>query len=208
MKQATIIDYGSGNLHSIAKAFERAAIGKDIAIKVTSDAEELAKSSYIILPGVGAFGDCLKGLNALSGMRDALQEQVIINKKPFLGVCVGMQMLADEGLENGKHQGLGWISGRVKPIDAGDLKIPHMGWNNIKFKQKHPLFDGVDDGSDLYFVHSYFFDCKDQESVLSIVEYGVDVVAAIAKDNIIATQFHPEKSQTAGLKIISNFLEM
>lgn len=207
MTQVTIIDYGSGNLHSIAKAFEKVANGKKIV--VSSDARDIEKASHIVLPGVGAFNDCVNGLEKLDGVKAALQKNVIEKKKPFLGVCVGMQMLADIGLENGEHKGFGWISGRVMPINPKDksLKIPHMGWNELKINRTHPILDGIENGDHVYFVHSYHFCCNDGSNVLSSVEYGGDVVAVIANDNIVAAQFHPEKSQEVGLKFISNFLE-
>lgn len=207
MKKVTIIDYGSGNLHSIAKAFESQT---DFQVSVSSDYKDIENSSHIVLPGVGAFGDCVKGLESLDGMHDSLHEAVMEQKKPFMGVCVGMQMLADTGLENGEHKGLGWIPGVVKPIEPKDssYKIPHMGWNEIKIEREHPVFKGINDGDHFYFVHSYHFGCKDEKNIISSVEYCYNITAAIANDNIIAAQFHPEKSQKAGLKFISNFLEV
>lgn len=208
MKQVIIIDYGSGNLHSIAKAFEHAATGRNFKVILSNKASDIKKASHIVLPGVGAFGDCLAGLSAAKGVIDELHESVLENKKPFLGVCVGMQMLADEGLEHGTHKGLGWIKGKVIPIKTSDtsLKIPHMGWNNLEILQTHPIFKGIKSGDHAYFVHSYYFDCHDKDNILSIVEYGGRLTASIAKDNIIATQFHPEKSQETGLRLIGNFL--
>lgn len=206
MKQVVIIDYGSGNLHSIAKAVEKAAEGKSFAVKVSNSVDEVKAASHIILPGVGAFGDCVAGVEAISGMRAALEEAVIRQKKPFLGVCVGMQMLADIGLENGSHKGLGWISGQVEPISAGDLKIPHMGWNELSITKDHPILNGIKNGDHVYFVHSYRFNCKNSENILSTVEYGDIIPAVIANENIVATQFHPEKSQNVGLRLIGNFL--
>lgn len=207
MKQVTIIDYGSGNLHSIAKAFEREANG--MRVVVSDKAEDIEKASHIVLPGVGAFGDCIKGLESLAGVKDALTKSVMVDKKPFMGVCVGMQMLADEGTEHGSFKGLGWIKGKVVAIDAKDsLKIPHMGWNEIKIENPHPVFEGIKNGDHVYFVHSYHFMCENKNNVISTVDYGQNITAAIANDNIIATQFHPEKSQEVGLKLISNFLKM
>lgn len=210
MSQVTIIDYGSGNLHSIAKAFEKEAASKGLHVIVSDKAEELDKASHIVLPGVGAFGDCVAGLHKLDGMRLALEENARKKKKPFLGVCVGMQMLADEGMENGSHKGLGWISGKVIPLAPVDksLKIPHMGWNEIVIEKQHPVLNGIKTGDHVYFVHSYHFDCANINNSLASVEYGQSVVSVIANDNIVAAQFHPEKSQSVGLKFISNFLEM
>lgn len=210
MSQVTIIDYGSGNLHSIAKAFEKEAGSRKLKVVVSDKASDVDKASHIILPGVGAFGDCIKGLQALDGMIEALNKNVIVNKKPFMGVCVGMQMLADEGLENGSHKGLGWISGRVIPLKPSDsnLKIPHMGWNEINIEHEHPVLEGINSGDHVYFVHSYHFDCTNKNNALASVDYGQRVVSVIANDNIVAAQFHPEKSQQVGLKFISNFLNM
>ncbi len=209
MKQVTIIDYGSGNLHSIAKAFEHEATPLGITIKVSSKAEDIANASYIVLPGVGAFGDCLNGLKSAPGVIEAMEKAALIDKKPFLGVCVGMQMLAEEGLENGVHKGLGWIKGKVIEIDSAktNLKVPHMGWNDLVITGQHPILNGIKTGDHAYFVHSYWMDCKEIDCVLARVEYGKALTAIIANDNIVATQFHPEKSQQVGLKIISNFFK-
>jgi len=207
MKQVTIIDYGSGNLHSIAKAFEHEAGG--IKIIVSNKTEDIERASHIVLPGVGAFGDCVQGLESLEGVKEALTKAVMHDKKPFMGVCVGMQMLADVGAEHGNHKGLGWIKGKVVAIDIKEgLKIPHMGWNELKITKNHPIFEGIKSGDHVYFVHSYHFLCDDSDNIISTVQYGNNITAAIANDNIIATQFHPEKSQHVGLKLISNFLKM
>jgi len=210
MSQVTIIDYGSGNLHSIEKSFEKEVQDKAMRVVVSDKAEDIERASHIVLPGVGAFGDCIEGLQKLSGMQQALEENVIKQRKPFMGVCVGMQMLADEGFENGSHKGLGWISGKVKPITPNDssLKIPHMGWNEIKIEKQHPVLDGINSGDHVYFVHSYHFDCVDKNNALASVDYGQRIVSVVANDNIVAAQFHPEKSQSTGLKFISNFLKM
>lgn len=211
MSHVTIIDYGSGNLHSIAKAFEREAEPLSLRVTVSSRAEDIRTASHVVLPGVGAFGDCLKGLKALGGVWEALNEAVHQDKKPFMGVCVGMQMLADLGEENGKHTGFGWINGTVKRITPSDpgLKIPHMGWNEIQVtNQSHPVMHGIHSGDHVYFVHSYHFDCQDKQNILALTEYGAPLVAAIAKDNMVASQFHPEKSQQVGLRFIANFLAM
>jgi imidazole glycerol-phosphate synthase subunit HisH len=206
-----IIDYGSGNLRSAAKAFERAIseTGLNLKVQVTNNPDDLARASHIVLPGVGAFGDCRHGLDDLSGMTDAMEKEVIQGGKPFLGICVGMQLLASYGWEHGKHKGLGWIPGEVVPITPSDptLKIPHMGWNNLTFLKDHPVIKDISDGAHTYFVHSYQFSCKDSKHLLSTVDYGEQVTAMIARDNMVGTQFHPEKSQSVGLKLIANFLK-
>jgi glutamine amidotransferase len=209
-----IIDYQSGNLHSAAKAFERAAreSGKAADIVITPDADVVRRADRIVLPGVGAFGDCYQGLNSTPGMVEALREAVLERGRPFFGICVGMQLLADRGLEHGDHQGLGWIAGEVdliKPGDAG-LKIPHMGWNTLTLSRTHPLFEGIPSGPQgwhAYFVHSYHFRAANTGDVLASSAYGGAITAAVVRDNIAGSQFHPEKSQKLGLKLISNFLE-
>jgi glutamine amidotransferase len=206
-----IVDYGSGNLRSAAKAFERVVAEQGLAaeILVTSDAERVRRADRIVLPGVGAFADCRAGLDALPGMVAALDEQVHTNGRPFMGICVGMQLLATTGREHGIHAGLGWIAGEVVPITPADpaLKVPHMGWNELEFAPgTHPLLDGLGAGAHAYFVHSYRFACAGPASELARVEYGGPVSAVIGRDNIVGTQFHPEKSQATGLKVIANFL--
>jgi glutamine amidotransferase len=212
-----IIDYGSGNLRSAAKAFERSIreSGRSDPVRVTNSAEEAAAADRIVLPGVGAFADCRSGLDSLDGMVEALEEAIIIRGKPFLGICVGMQLMATRGLEHGEHPGFGWIEGDVTPIDmrspaernGSTLKIPHMGWNDIVLdRADHPVFAGLQDGSHAYFVHSFHMVCRRPEDQLAHVEYGGPVVAAVGRDNIVGTQFHPEKSQAVGLQIIGNFL--
>jgi imidazole glycerol-phosphate synthase subunit HisH len=211
--KTVIIDYGSGNLHSAAKAFERAA--KDYNIKasiiVSNDPDVVVKAERIVLPGVGAFRDCRNGLLAVAGMREALQDQVITKGKPILGICVGMQLMATRGLEHEVTQGLGWIAGDVKPIAPTDpnLKIPHMGWNTIKPHGQHALLDGIptgDDGLHAYFVHSYHLEPALTEDVIATSDYAGEITAIAGYDNIVGTQFHPEKSQALGLALIANFL--
>ncbi len=210
MSKIVIVDYGSGNLRSAAKAFERAAadIGFKDAVSVSADAKDLAAADRIVLPGVGAFGDCKRGLEALPGMIDALNEQVLEKKKPFFGICVGMQLMAEFGREHGEHRGLGWIKGVVEAILPADpsLKVPHMGWNELKFARAHPLFAGLGENRDAYFVHSYQLKAGNPADVIATVDYGGPIVAAVGRDNIVGTQFHPEKSQANGLAIIANFL--
>jgi imidazole glycerol-phosphate synthase subunit HisH len=208
-----IIDYGSGNLHSAAKAFERAAreAGLDRTITVTSDPTLVAKSDRIVLPGVGAFADCRRGLDSVPGMVEVLQRVVREEGRPFLGICVGMQLMATRGLEHTTSYGLDWIHGDVKSIAPMDpsLKVPHMGWNTLTLAKPHPLMDGIPTGPDglhAYFVHSYALSPDDPGDVVATTEYGGPVTAIVGCDNIVGTQFHPEKSQALGLKLIANFL--
>ncbi len=205
-----VVDYGSGNLRSAAKAFERAAREREIRaeVKVTSAPEVIAAADSIVLPGVGAFADCRRGLMAIPGLEAALHEAVMIRARPFLGICVGMQLMADAGREFETVEGLGWIGGDVaalEPADAG-LKIPHMGWNEIEARSAHPLLDGLGAGVHAYFVHSYHFRLTDAADLLASTDYGGPLAAVIGRDNIAGTQFHPEKSQEAGLRLIGNFL--
>ena len=206
-----IIDYGSGNLRSAAKAFEHAvaAAGLDLTVDITARADDVGRASHVVLPGVGAFADCKQGLEALPGMVDALERAVVRQAKPFLGICVGMQLLATTGREHGEHAGLGWIPGEVVALEPADpsLKIPHMGWNELCLAEPgHPVFEGIAAGSHAYFVHSYGFACADPAHVLATVEYGGAVTAVVGRDNMVGTQFHPEKSQATGLRLITNFL--
>jgi glutamine amidotransferase len=212
MSLVTIIDYGAGNLHSASKAFERMAKGLGgIAIEVTADPERVRLADRIMLPGVGAFADCKAGLDAVPGMVEALEERVIRGGIPFLGVCVGMQLMASEGREKAVTPGLGWIAGaveRIRPSDAA-LKIPHMGWNTISITHPHPLFAGIPDGPDglhSYFVHSYHLVTENPDTCLATTDYGGPVTACVGRDNLFGTQFHPERSQALGLRLIENFL--
>jgi glutamine amidotransferase len=203
-----VIDYGSGNLRSAAKALEHAALdaGLTTEIVITSDANAVRRADRIVLPGVGAFGDCMAGLAATPGMIDALEESVRGQGRPFLGICVGMQLLAEWGVEFGRHKGLGWIAGevsRLQPADAA-LKIPHMGWNTINPTRAHPLLATLPSPA-LYFVHSYALTKADPADVLASCDYGGAFLAMVARGNIAGTQFHPEKSQAAGLMILKNF---
>jgi len=209
--KVVIIDYGSGNLRSAAKAFERAAKdnGLSAEVVVSADPDALKSADRVVLPGVGAFGDCRAGLMAVSGLSEALSEAVLTDGKPFFGICVGMQLLADQGLEHGTYDGLGWISGKVEALAPNDpaLKIPHMGWNGLEIKKVHPVLDGLPADAHAYFVHSYAYTVADPEQVLATVDYGGPVTAMIGRDNMVGSQFHPEKSQQVGLKIIGNFLK-
>ena len=205
-----IVDYGSGNLRSAAKAFERAATEGGIAttIAVSSDADAVRKAERIVLPGVGAFADCRRGLAAVPGLEEALEDAVRRQGRPFLGICVGMQLMAERGREFTITEGLGWLRGEVAviaPTEAG-LKVPHMGWNELELRGRHPLLAGLDDGTHAYFVHSYALNAADADDVLATVEYGGALTAIVGRDNLIGTQFHPEKSQAAGLALIANFL--
>lgn len=209
-----IIDYGSGNLHSVAKAFERAARESGAAcgdITVTSDPERVRGAGRVVLPGVGAFADCRAGLDAVAGMMEALEDAVRGRGRPFLGICVGMQLMAERGREYAVTPGMGWVRGEVCRIRPGDpaLKIPHMGWNTLQVRRRHPLFEGIPLGADglhAYFVHSYHFEVADDGDLVAASDYGGPVTAAAGHDNILGTQFHPEKSQRLGLAVIANFL--
>jgi imidazole glycerol-phosphate synthase subunit HisH len=209
-----IIDYGSGNLHSAAKAFERAARGMENPqdVVVTRDPETVYRADRIVLPGVGAFADCRRGLDAVNGMADAMTEAVRNKARPFLGICVGMQLMATRGKEHVITEGLNWIEGDVVKIapDDENLKIPHMGWNTLELVQEHPVLERLPlgpKGRHAYFVHSYHLDPASESDVLARANYGGPVTAIVAKDTAIGTQFHPEKSQRFGLALISNFLK-
>jgi glutamine amidotransferase len=209
-----IVDYGSGNLHSAAKAFERAAheAGLDQPIVVTRDPQAVASADRVVLPGVGAFADCRRGLDAVDGMVGALEEAVRRRGRPFFGICVGMQLLAERGREYEVTEGLGWIAGevdRIKPNDAS-LKIPHMGWNTLNVSRQHKLLEGLalgPQGLHAYFVHSFQLKPSQQADLVADADYGGAVTAVVARDNIVGTQFHPEKSQKLGLALIANFLK-
>ena len=207
--QLAIIDCGAGNLHSVRKAFA-ACLPEGVMPHVVTDAAALADATHLVLPGVGAFADCMAGLNALPGMRAALEQRVLRDKIPFFGICVGMQMLFARGHEYGTTEGLGWFEGevtRIVPQDGG-LRIPHMGWNRLQAQQEHAIFNGLPQAPFMYFVHSYAASGTRPHDVLASVDYGGQIVALIGRENIVASQFHPEKSQRAGLQLIRNFLAM
>jgi glutamine amidotransferase len=208
--RVVIIDYGSGNLRSAAKAFERAAAENGIAarVTVTNEPEAVARADRVVLPGVGAFADCRRGLAAIPGLEAAMREAVIARGHPFLGICVGMQLVADRGREFETVEGLGWIAGEVVAIEPRDplLKIPHMGWNEVEPRGSHPLLAGLGEGAHAYFVHSYHFRLASPGDLLATTDYGGPLTAMIGRDNLAGTQFHPEKSQEAGLRLIGNFL--
>ncbi|WP_026784964.1 imidazole glycerol phosphate synthase subunit HisH [Pleomorphomonas koreensis] len=208
-----IVDYGSGNLKSAAKAFERSVhdAGLADAVLVTADPDAVRAADRVVLPGVGAFADCKAGLAAVPGMIEALTETVLGKGRPFLGICVGMQLMARRGVEKTVTDGLGWIDGEVVPIAPADpaLKVPHMGWNTLDVRRPHALLQGLptgEDGLHAYFVHSYHMTLADRDALVAVADYGGPVTAMVGRDNIAGTQFHPEKSQTLGLGLIANFL--
>lgn len=205
--QTVIIDCGSGNLRSVEKSFQRVASGP---VSVVSDPEAVRTAGRIVLPGVGAFADCRAGLDAIAGMVEALEEAVLRRAVPFLGICVGMQLMATRGREHGvETPGLGWIGGEVVHLRPDDpaLKVPHMGWNALEIVREHPVLAGLPARADMYFVHSYHIDAANSADVVAAVEHGQPVTAAVARDNLFGVQFHPEKSQANGLRLIANFLE-
>ncbi len=196
-----LIDYGAGNLHSVHNALKAAGAGD---VHVTADPDVVAKADRIVLPGVGAFAHCMEALSAIDGMVGAMEQRVRVDAIPFLGICVGMQLLADAGVEHGTTRGLGWIGGTVRAIaPAVDLKIPHMGWNDVAPTQGAPLIEA----GEAYFLHSYHFDATDDADVLATTDHGGRLVAAVGRDNIMGVQFHPEKSQTYGINFLKRFLE-
>ena len=206
-----IIDYGSGNIRSVSKSFERAAfeLESKVKINVIRSAQELKNMDRIVLPGVGAFADCIKGIKNINSLYKTLNDMVLGKSVPFLGICVGMQLLANYSNEHGRHNGFGWIEGEVVPIirKDNDIKIPHMGWNSIEILKKHQIFENIKNGEDFYFAHSYNFNSKNKDYIYSETRYGGYITAVVIKNNIIGTQFHPEKSQIFGIQFIKNFLE-
>jgi len=212
METVVIVDCGSGNLRSAAKAFERAAreSGRNIAVNVTSDPDAVRRADRVALPGQGAFAAVLAGVAAVHGLREALEYSAIQKAQPFLGICVGMQLMADRGLEHGDHRGFGWIGGEVVPLEPADstLKVPHMGWNDLVLdRPDHPMMRRVKNGDHAYFVHSYRFACANAADLIAHADYGGPVTAIVGRDNLIGTQFHPEKSQSVGLALIAAFLD-
>ena len=205
----TIVDYKSGNISSVINSFKEVAKDK-VNIKVTSDLSTIKDSDKVVLPGQGSFKSCIDGLNNIDGLINTLNEFVIENKKPLLGICVGLQMFADIGYEETETKGLGWISGKVSKIDnkSGKFKLPHIGWNEINIKKDSKIFKDIDNKSHMYFVHSYEFVPEDKAVISATTDYSTNVVCAAEKENIFGTQFHPEKSDKVGLKIIDNFLKL
>ncbi|KPF42927.1 imidazole glycerol phosphate synthase subunit HisH [Rhizobium sp. AAP43] len=211
--RVAIIDYGSGNLRSATKAFERAAreAGVDAEIDLTDKAERVASADRIVLPGVGAYADCRRGLDAVPGMHQAISEVVDVKARPFFGICVGMQLMSSRGLEKTVTDGFGWIKGDVVEMTPSDasLKIPQIGWNTLTLNRPHPLFDGIPTGANglhAYFVHSYHLAAQNSDEVIATTDYGGPMTAFVGRDNMVGAQFHPEKSQALGLKLIANFL--
>ncbi|WP_300377502.1 imidazole glycerol phosphate synthase subunit HisH [Henriciella sp.] len=209
MTTLALIDYGSGNLHSAERALRAAAVlaGADIDIEMTGNAETVRSADRIVLPGVGHFADCAESLRACDGMTEALEEAVGQRGAPFLGICVGMQLMATRGLEDGETPGLAWIDGDVDRITPGpDLAVPHMGWNGLEIEQDHPILTGLGDEPHVYFTHSYAMRPQNSDDLAATATYGETITAAIARDNMFGTQFHPEKSQRVGLRLLANFL--
>ena len=205
----TIVDYKSGNISSVINSFQ--AVAQDnININVTEDLNQIKSSDKIVLPGQGSFKSCVDALNNISGLVDALNDFVLVNKKPLLGICVGLQMFADVGYEEAETKGLGWISGKVSKIDNqnGKYKLPHIGWNEIEFMKNSKIFNGIENKSHMYFVHSYEFIPEDKSVISATVDYSTKVVCSIEKENLFGTQFHPEKSDKVGLKVIENFINL
>ncbi len=205
MKQITIVDYGSGNVLSAQKSFIKVTKENDIKSKVliSNDLETVRNSTHIVLPGQGAFATCMEGINKKPGLLEELYKFAIIKKKPFLGICIGMQMLANYSEENGINNGLGWIDGIIKPLPINNLKMPHMGWNTVNPSKENKL---IDNSQDYYFVHSYYFECKNKENILAETQYGINFTSIVCKENIYGVQFHPEKSSIQGLSLIKNFV--
>jgi imidazole glycerol-phosphate synthase subunit HisH len=203
-----IVDYGAGNLRSAEKALAEAANGS-ARVVVTADPDAVRKADRVVLPGVGAFADCKRGLDALPGMVEALEDVALKQARPFLGICVGMQLMASVGVEFGEHKGLGWIKGKVVVLDPADrsLRIPQMGWNNLDLKRVHPALADTKGGDHAYFVHSYHFVAERTQDVIATVDYGGPVTAVIGRDNLLGVQFHPEKSQHVGLSLLKSFLK-
>lgn len=204
-----LIDYGSGNLRSAAKALERAArdSGHDQPVVVTDDPEVVRRADRLVMPGQGAFGECRRGLHAIPGLADAIDEAVRQRGRPFFGICVGMQLMAEEGREHGVHRGFGWLPGAIEAMAPAPLKLPHMGWNTLTIDQpQHPLFQGVAEGSYVYWVHSYAWTGLPASYLLAHTQYGEPVVGIVGRDTVVGTQFHVEKSQAVGLTLLANFL--
>ena len=208
MKNIFIVDYGLGNIHSAKHSIKNiiGELGLLADVAIIKDSKDVNKATHIVLPGQGAFHSCMEGLKKIPGMIEELSENVLIRKKPFLGICVGMQLLADKSYENGEHNGLGWIEGKIKKININNLKLPHMGWNEARIIKKNKLIK--EQSADYYFVHSYYFDCFLKENEVAITNYGFNFTSMVSKENIFGVQFHPEKSSLQGLKILKNFINL
>ena len=209
-KKVTIVDYGLGNAVSAQQSFLKTSYDNNFEAEViiSNQPSKIYNSSHIVLPGQGAFKSCMDGLKNISGMIEALKECVLYNKTPFLGICIGMQLLADKGFEKGTHQGLGWIKGSIKKLEVKNLKLPHMGWNNVKIINNSFKMGFDQQNKDFYFVHSYFFDCFDENNIIGLTNYGLNFPSIVGKENIYGVQFHPEKSSEQGLQLIKNFLSL
>ena len=207
-KKITIVDYGSGNLLSAKQSFVKVVNLKSInaEIQISSDPRTLRESSHVVLPGQGAFKTCIDGILKISGMQDELNDFVTIKQRPFFGICVGMQLLAEISEENGIHKGFGWVKGKIKKLPSTNIKMPHMGWNKIKIINKHPLIRPEE--TDYYFVHSYYFDCLNNQDIVAETKYGINFASIVNKENVYGCQFHPEKSSTQGLNIIKDFVNL
>ena len=207
-KTITIVDYGSGNLLSAQQSFIKAAssIGVDAEIQISNNPENLKFSSHVVLPGQGAFKTCMDGIKKITGMEEQLNEFVKVKQRPFFGICVGMQLLAENSQENGNHQGLGWIEGTIKKLPSNKIKLPHMGWNNVKIVNKNSQIKPEE--NDYYFVHSYYFDCANSKDIVAETKYGINFPSIVNKENVYGCQFHPEKSSNQGLNIIKDFINL
>ena len=207
-KSITIIDYGSGNILSAKQSFVRVIKKEniDVDVCISGNPKIIKNSTHIVLPGQGAFETCIKGLEGIPGMIDELNNSVVVQKKPFFGICVGMQLLANNSLENGNHNGLGWINGTIEKLPSKNLKMPHMGWNSIRVLNKNLKINPKE--TDYYFVHRYYFNCKNKENILAVTNYGIDFPSIVNKENIYGLQFHPEKSSDQVLDIIKNFIKI
>ena len=207
-KKITIVDYGSGNLLSAKQSFLKVAnlTNTNVEIQISNDPRSLKESSHVVLPGQGAFKTCMDGIQKIPGMREQLNEFVTIKKRPFFGICVGMQLLADVSEENGTHSGFGWIKGKIKKLPKEKIKMPHMGWNKIKVVNNHTLIKPEE--TDYYFVHSYYFDCLNKQDIVAETKYGINFASIVSKENVYGCQFHPEKSSIQGLNIIKDFINL
>ena len=207
-KKITIVDYGSGNLLSAKQSFAKVAnlVNTNVEIQISSDPRSIKESSHVVLPGQGAFKTCMDGIKKIPGMFEQLNEFVLIEKKPFFGICVGMQLLADVSEENGTHFGFGWIKGEIKKLPSTKIKMPHMGWNKIKVVNNQPLIKPEE--TDYYFVHSYYFDCLNKKDIVAETNYGINFASIVGKENVYGCQFHPEKSSMQGLNIIKEFINL
>ena len=208
-KYITIVDYGLGNIRSAEQSLKKVIKENNIdaEVMITNNAKDIYLASHIILPGQGAFETCMEGLKNTEGMIDALSQSVLIQKKPFLGICVGMQLLATKSYENGTHLGLGWIDGEIKKIPQTELKLPHMGWNEVSIKKENKLIKHKEE-KNYYFVHSYFFECKFAKNEVASTNYGLNFTSIVSKENIYGVQFHPEKSSNQGMRLIRNFISV